>query len=135
MRPEFRLLRLMSFNACQQLFFQQNLELPELLDVFVETVEEFDKSVVFLTKHVEALLGRDTFSILHVVFCESKYGFDDGALRNLDIRIFTNAPAGLIFCAVLLQHNVRHWTKADKGGIWTGLVCLLLTQSGRRDQS
>ena len=48
----------MSFNACQQLFFEQNLELPELLDVFVETVEEFDKSGVLFTKHVEARLGR-----------------------------------------------------------------------------
>jgi len=54
----FRLLRLMSLDARQQLFFQQSPELLEPLDVLVKTIQEFDESVILLTKYIEACLGR-----------------------------------------------------------------------------
>jgi hypothetical protein len=54
----FRLLRLMSLDARQQLFFQQSPELLEPLDVLVKSIQEFDESVILLTKYIEACLGR-----------------------------------------------------------------------------
>jgi hypothetical protein len=48
----------MSLDARQQLFFQQSPELLEPLDVLVKTIQEFDESVILLTKYIEACLGR-----------------------------------------------------------------------------